>query len=491
MLKPPLDPVKLHPVKPRSSGAFFIIKSWAIEDDQQTLAFQFESSKYGPFRETIKFPSKLSEQKIHSREFDQLARLLSTALALSYYKLHAPPQLIINMPLCSGAEALVRAMYHDGLGEFYARNALPYPPQLSISFQEPAENDGAEHDSAENNDKVAVKTPSLSPPSHQALVAFGGGKDSHVSLEILQRLGHETLLISVVLSKKTKARMGEMYNGDLIYIDRRLDKKLFALNGTDGVMNGHVPITAMNSLILSLYAFCHDIKPVIFSNERGSSQFTRIYQGHPINHQYSKGQVFEKLLSKAISQASENKVDYFSLLRPFSEVWIGWAFANICTSSWHKVASCNKNFIFHAEGLAAGQRWCGACSKCLYTGIILAPFLSHDAFLDVFEIDLFEDLTNLAVIKALAGLGGEKPWECVGDIDDTRALLHILAYHDIWKDKACIKAIKEIIDPRQTLTESRTHIKRELSAHGENIVPPHIYNQILQLMETWQSAPVE
>jgi len=473
MPKPPL-----RPIKPQPSEAFFVIKGWDIEDDQQTLGFEFESSKYGAFRETIKFPSQLSTEKIQNREFDQLSRLLSTALALSYYKLHAPSKLIKNTPLCGSGEAVIRAMYHDGLGEFYGRNNLAYPPALNISFKEPIT----------NSDSKALNSPPSPSSSNRALVAFGGGKDSNVSLEILQRLGYDTAPISVVLSDKTKARMGEMYDGDLIYIDRRLDKKLFVLNGTDEAMNGHVPITAMNSLILSLYAFCHDIEPVVFSNERGSSQFTRIYQGHPVNHQYSKGRAFETLLSKAISEASHNKVAYFSLLRPFSEVWIGWAYANICKPSWHKVASCNKNFIFHGTGLAAGQRWCGACSKCLYTGIILAPFLSHKAFLEVFEADLFEDASNLPVIESLAGLSGEKPWECVGDIDDTRALLHILAYHDIWKDKACIRDIKKTIDLLQTTTESRAHIKHELNAHGENIVPPHIYGQILELEKSWKNS---
>lgn len=472
---------------PPSSQESFTVQGWHIAQDRQTLSFNFESSKYGTFTETLKFPAKLPPRKVNSPEFDRLAQLLSSALAVSYYKLHAPLNLALNMPRYENSRAasgLIRAVYTEGLGEFYARNALPYPPKLNISIQGTLRDGGEEQ---RRNDEPEAPPP-LTAAGTRALVAFGGGKDSHVSLEILRRLGYETEAISVVLSDKTKARMGRMYGAELTYIERRIDKKLLRLNNEDGTMNGHVPITAMNSLILSLYAFCHDIKAVVFSNERGSSQFTRMYNGHPVNHQYSKGRAFEALLSNAISQASAGAVYYFSLLRPFSEAWIGRAYANLCTSSWDKVASCNKNFIFHGAGLKMDERWCGACSKCLYTAIIMAPFLDHEAFLDIFEHDFFGDISNLPVIESLAGLGGEKPWECVGDINDTRALLHLLAYHEIWSNKACIKEVKLKIEALQTLAQSKAHIKAELGSHGAHIIPAHIYAQILKLETSWRAV---
>ena len=63
---------------------------------------------------------------------------------------------------------------------------------------------------------------------------------------------------------------------------------LFELNAA-GALNGHIPVTAINSLIAIATAVLHGLGPVVMSNERSASDPNLIWNGHEINHQWSKG----------------------------------------------------------------------------------------------------------------------------------------------------------------------------------------------------------
>jgi hypothetical protein len=94
--------------------------------------------------------------------------------------------------------------------------------------------------------------------------------------------------------------------------------------------------------------------------------------------------------------------------------------------------SCNRAFrIDKAKRLG---HWCGRCDKCCFIDLILAPFLSPDQLGQVFGGR--EPLTDpehpdgsLAErFRTLLGTSaGPRPFECVGDIDESRAALLLAA----------------------------------------------------------------
>ena len=70
--------------------------------------------------------------------------------------------------------------------------------------------------------------------------------------------------------------------------------ELFEMN-KQGALNGHIPVTAVNSAILALAALLHnDADQVVFSNERSASYGSLIPGTGEVNHQWSKGWDFER-----------------------------------------------------------------------------------------------------------------------------------------------------------------------------------------------------
>lgn len=65
--------------------------------------------------------------------------------------------------------------------------------------------------------------------------------------------------------------------------------------------------------------------------------------------------------------------------------------------------------------------WCGNCPKCLFTWIILSPFISREKLTKIFAKDLMSDLTLKPVFEELNGTSAVKPFECVGTVEEVRA----------------------------------------------------------------------
>ena len=114
----------------------------------------------------------------------------SVLLGLSYYKAAALPELTVEMPLTVLLQTSITALYTDGLGEFYVRNELPFPPKFTLVVPRKS------HQKIKKGQTGPVRP----------LLAFGGGKDSHVSQSLLEDAGFETTFASVVLSETVAAK---------------------------------------------------------------------------------------------------------------------------------------------------------------------------------------------------------------------------------------------------------------------------------------------
>jgi hypothetical protein len=143
-------------------------------------------------------------------------------------------------------------------------------------------------------------------------------------------------------------------------IQRELAPGLFELNRL-GAWNGHIPVTAVNSAILALAALLYGHDSIAFANERSASAATLEYDGQQVNHQWSKGFAFEAMLGNWLHTHVAADLDYFSLLRPYSELAITRAFARL-TPYFDAFSSCNRNFKL--LGPRPADRWCGQCPKC-------------------------------------------------------------------------------------------------------------------------------
>jgi hypothetical protein len=155
-----------------------------------------------------------------------------------------------------------------------------------------------------------------------------------------------------------------------------------------------------------------------------------LFEGQPVNHQWSKGIEFEEGFAHLVASSLGPEVSVFSYLRSRSELWVAMQFSAL--TKYHGVfRSCNR--AFHQDRTARLGRWCGTCDKCCFIDLILAPFMTAAELRGVFDgREPLDDPRLENRFYDLLGLDPEdKPFECVGDAGECRAaLLHAAARPD-------------------------------------------------------------
>ncbi len=393
----------------------FKINKPTIYAQNLAIEFSYELAEYS-FRERVEFSSGLNMEIFNLAIFSDMLKLSALILGVSYYKLLAPFK--IKAPFFSLSESerkFTLAIYENGLGEFFARNNLKRFGKIELI-------------SAKNNEFLKCENANIKLHD-RILLPIGGGKDSLVSAQILQKANIDFTPIAInpkgpIISSIKK--IGK----EPIYIKRILDKKMIELAKRKQFYNGHVPSTAINSVIIALCALLYDYKYIAFSNERSANEGNIIFDGREANHQYSKSLQFEKIMQNILAKITNGELEYFSLLRPFSEAKIGQIFA--LENKFDKdFSSCNQNFKLSGHG---GSLWCNNCPKCHFTFLILAPNMAKKRLINIFGKNLLAEKKNISSFRQLTGLNGHKPWECVGEILEGAAILYSLGKNSDWSD---------------------------------------------------------
>ncbi len=430
-----------------------------LDADANAVRFAFDCPRFGRFEETVRFAPHARMDAIEEPVRSGLLTLAAILIGTSYYKAAPAGRVSVEAPLTRAARRLAELAYGPGLGEFYVRNHLPYPPALQIAGPQALD---------------AASPVRIAPERPRAACAFGGGKDSHVARAILDAAGAVSEPVSIILSPRVGERLQSMTDAPLTLMTRVIDPRLIALSRSGEALNGHIPITGINSCLLALHAAACGQDWVVFANERAASEPTMQAGGHPVNHQFSKSLEFEDALRAAFAAAGAG-LDYFSVLRPVSELWTAHYLARRAPGALDIFASCNRNFVFAGKAvLAEGQRWCGRCSKCVYTGVLMACWLTPERHEEVFQSRPLHDPANLDHALDIAGLTGAKPWECVGEAREVAAALHHLASDPAWAEAPVIAAVKDKLGQRWDLAELAATFAGALDARSVHRMPPAV-----------------
>lgn len=371
------------------------------------------------FTETLSFSPGYASDAARSNAFRKLLDLTALVLGVSYYKLKAPYEIDAHaLRLTEAERAFGLDIYENGLGEFYARNRLERFGRLELTA---------------TSDESVITAPVL---QSRALLPIGGGKDSLVSVALLEEAGIDFTPFAVNPRGPIVASIGRI-GRDAITVARRLDQEMMRLGGQPGYYNGHVPSTAINSMIAGLAALLYGYDRIVLSNERSASEGNTHWDGREVNHQHSKSIAFEALMADTLAGATAGALGYFSLLRPYSEAKIAQLFAR--TTRFDDVfSSCNRNFKYDGHN---GPLWCGECPKCHFVFLILAPEMAKDRLVGIFGKNLLAEPSNERSFRELTGLAGQKPWECVGEILEAAACLWELTRRPEWRDEPIVAAL--------------------------------------------------
>jgi hypothetical protein len=406
-----------------------------------------------------------------------LLALLHWVAGVSYFKTAAPARV-----LCEGAAptpavaALLEALYSEGLGEFAYTNDLAELPRPSFP-RSPVTGQAAGEPAREGPASVAGDSPAgvvgaRSP--RRILVPVGGGKDSAVALEIARRSGRETALFSIGDAPPI-ARTVSVAGLAHLLVRRRLDPGLAELNAA-GALNGHVPVTAIVACVAALTAALAGFDSVAMANERSASAGNLSWGGIEVNHQFSKSLRAERLLAAALAELGAG-VACFSILRPASELAIARAFARL--EPYHQAfTSCNK--IFRLDRALRSASWCQDCPKCRFVYLALAPFSSPEHLRGVFGADLLADEGQFDGFALLTATGGHKPFECVGEEQESLAAIRLLAEDPRWREHLVVRRLVNEVLPQHPATAGNPAAVLALS--DEHDVPPALMPDVRALL---------
>jgi hypothetical protein len=457
---------------PRKSKSLRFVRH-EYADGEARLVYAFDD---GPeMIERVGFPDAPALSPGREAAFDAALRLLHLIAGVSYFKAGVPGEIRVEnaLPDATTAEFLEQVYVH-GLAEFAYQNKLDLRGRIRFPFLDrhprgsgdPLSTQSKMDSRLRGNDGAGTHVASLHLP-RRTLVPIGGGKDSLVSVEMLKSV-HEPMTAVWVGDSALIAACAQRTGLPTLNLKRTLAPELFEYNRL-GALNGHVPVTAINSVILLCAAILYGYDVIAFSNERSASVATLEYDGQPVNHQWSKGLDFEHALRDYVKSHIAADLDYFSLLRPWSELAATREFAR--RAQYDDVfSSCNRNF--RIRGARPSDRWCGQCPKCHFVFLALAPFVAKPRLLAIFGRNLLDDAALAPGFDALLEYRGHKPFECVGEGRESRAAMHALTQRPEWAEDALVARFASEIAPQ--LDRAELDLASLLQPSPEHFLPERL-----------------
>lgn len=330
--------------------------NYNITSDGMLIVFCFSICDDIVFRPTISIPQRefYRWNNLDKSQLDLLVFNIGMIELVSYWKCTCSPTIVVK-PFALNNEQIAfwKKLYYNGLSEFFYINAIDTTIDDFVTINAQSE---------QVLNRVSFDT------DDTYIVPIGGGKDSVVTLEMLSQSGKDIcpMIINPRGATVECARIAGYGRDGFIEVKRTIDSRLLELN-SEGYLNGHTPFSAMLAFHSLLVAALAGRKHIALSNESSANESTIV--GTNVNHQYSKSFEFENDFRKYVSDYITNDINYFSFLRPLSELQIAMLFAR------------NDKYFGAFKSCNVGSKtdiWCGNCPKCLFAYIILSPFIKPE-----------------------------------------------------------------------------------------------------------------
>ncbi len=386
----------------REKYPLFEFHDFVVEKDAKDLVMKFdfrvgEDIRFAP---QMRLNAGVYARDIDVSELEGLVFHIGLIELISYWKSVCSPQILVRrFSLDEEQQKWWKKLYYKGLGEFFYQNGL-----------NPSKDDFVDFVFEENARPASDLRYSHVADDGRVIVPIGGGKDSVVTLEELRR---EKRIVPFIINPRGATLECARIAGfpkleDIVVLKRQIAPELLELNA-QGYLNGHTPFSAMLAFYTLLVSRVIGVRPIALSNESSANEPT--IPGTEINHQYSKSFEFEQDFRRYVSLFMNDCSDYYSYLRPLTELQIAERFSK--HGQYFRVfKSCNAG--------SKEDKWCCHCSKCLFAYIILSPFIPDEKMIEIFGADLLNQEDMLGYFDELTGIVENKPFECVGTVDEVR-----------------------------------------------------------------------
>ncbi len=379
-----------------------------VQPDGLHIVFAFHISDDIVFTPTAFIPAR------KFLNFDQPREVLDTLIfhigmieLVSYWKCFCPPLVEVRCGSLSPEQVQFwKKLYFNGLGEFFYTNGITATLDNFLTIESCKDQSPSSFPLC----KFVGSPHDLSVP---CLIPIGGGKDSVVTLELIKNAN--TRVIPLIMNPRGATigciQVAGYTLKEVLVIHRTIHPRLLELNA-QGCLNGHTPFSAMLAFYTLLAAQMSNATDIALSNESSANESTIV--GTYINHQYSKSLEFENDFRHYTARYISPIFNYFSFLRPLSELQIAMLFSRY-EKYFDIFRSCN---VGSKEDI-----WCGHCPKCLFAYIILAPFIPPQRLNAIFGKCMLDDPDMKLSFDQLTGCAQTKPFECVGTISEVHSAL--------------------------------------------------------------------
>lgn len=386
----------------------FIYHGYKLEKDDEFISveYDFEIEGLTSFHPTDKV--KLSNLSLvnpyDSETAEKMVFSLGMVELISYWKSACPKTVKVECGHLHERDInWWKKLYYNGLSEFFYINSIEtdFDSFMTIETNEALHS----HSEPEPFDCRGYN-----------LITVGGGKDSCVTTALLGKYRDKNRFFTVndQQARTDTVLAGGYSENDIVKTYRTIDENLLKLNA-EGFFNGHTPFSAIVAFFSMYCAYLIGARYIVLSNESSANESNLI--GAEVNHQYSKSYEFEQDFMSYVRRNIFDGIEYFSLLRPFSELQIAKQFA-LLPEFHHSFRSCNRG--------SKQNIWCTKCAKCLFVFTMLAPFIGYDNMVSIFSEDMLNDPDMQADFDGLAGITELKPFECVGTRSEFQLALKLL-----------------------------------------------------------------
>ena len=371
-------------------------------------------------------------------------RLVHLAAGVSYYKAAAPARIVVETgPLTRAEEGLVRDLYDKGLREFAVANELAVPLGFELTAG-PGLFGGGKGGGPGGVNRARGGSPSRGRRANRRREdcdRAGGGSQSGGARQGVPELSGRDQQPPCDGTDRSGSRPAA-----------RLDSKdhLTPVAGAQRGRgaNGHVPITAIVSLLAVAAGYLYGYDTTLMALERSADEATALVGDAAVNHQWSKSTECELELRSVIRESVSSSIEYCSGLRSCGELEIARWFADL--PAYHAgFRSCNQAY----RPGARFDAWCGRCPKCRFVFLMLAPFLEPDRLETIFGHNLLDEVDQTEGFWDLSA-AGRKPYECVGEQRESLLAFLLVLDKPAWRGFSVVQALRSEIEACRALVSS-------------------------------------